>query len=214
MDEEIAIIDTNTRFEKFKNFLKKNYKKILSFLILIIIIVLSYFGFNEFKDQKRIKISNLYNSAIIGYSQNNSEETKKILLEIIQDKNPTYSPLSLYFIIDNEIIINKDKINELFNFVINEITLEKEIKNLIIYKKALFNADFVNENELLNILGPIINSESVWKSQALYLAAEYFFSKNEKQKSKEFFIKIIDLENGNSEIKIEAQKRINRDLSD
>ena len=41
MDEEIAIIDTNTRFEKFKNFLKKNYKKILSFLILIIIIVLS-----------------------------------------------------------------------------------------------------------------------------------------------------------------------------
>tara|TARA_B100000035_G_scaffold266296_1_gene238953 strand:- start:1653 stop:2297 length:645 start_codon:yes stop_codon:yes gene_type:complete len=214
MDEEIAIIDTNTRFEKFKNFLKKNYKKILSFLILIIIIVLSYFGFNEFKDQKRIKISNLYNSAIIGYSQNNSEETKKILLEIIQDKNPTYSPLSLYFIIDNEIITNKDKINELFNFVINEITLEKEIKNLIIYKKALFNADFVNENELLNILGPIINSESVWKSQALYLAAEYFFSKNEKQKSKEFFIKIIDLENGNSEIKIEAQKRINRDLSD
>jgi len=92
--------------------------------------------------------------------------------------------------------------------------LEKEIKNLIIYKKALFNAEMIEENELLEILNPIINSQSVWKSHALYLIAEYFYSKNEKQKSKEFFSQILDLENANQDLRIESQKRLNRDLSD
>ena len=44
--------------------------------------------------------------------------------------------------------------------------------------------------------------------------AEYFYSKNEKQKSKEFFNQIVTLDNANEDLKIEAQKRLNRDLSD
>ena len=83
-----------------------------------------------------------------------------------------------------------------------------------IYKKALYNADDSNESDLLNILNPVIKSESVWKSHALYLMAEYFYSKNEMQKSKEFFNQIVNLENANNEIKLESQKRLNRDLSD
>ena len=126
----------------------------------------------------------------------------------------TYSPLALYFLIDNNVISDKNKINELFDTVINETSLEKEIKNLLIYKKALFNSDFESENNLLTILKPIINSNSIWKSHALYLMAEYFYFKNEKQKSKDFFDQIIILENVNSKIKREAQKRLNRDFSE
>ena len=85
---------------------------------------------------------------------------------------------------------------------------------MIIYKKALFNADESQENELLEILKPILNSESVWKSQALYLIGEYFYAKEEKQKSKEFFEQILLLENVSQDLKIEAQKRLNRDLSE
>ena len=84
----------------------------------------------------------------------------------------------------------------------------------MIYKKALYNADNINENDLLKILKPIINSESVWKSHALYLIAEYFFHKDEKKKSIEFFNQIISLENANQDLKIESQKRLNRDLSE
>ena len=91
---------------------------------------------------------------------------------------------------------------------------DNEIKNLIIYKKALFNSDFVSENELLKILNPVINSESIWKSHALYLLAEFFYSKDEKQKAKEFFNQIIILPNANSTIKTESQKRLNRDLGE
>jgi len=60
----------------------------------------------------------------------------------------------------------------------------------------------------------LINSESVWKSHALYLMAEYFYSKDQKQKSKEFFNQIISLENSNSEVRLQAEKRLSRDLSE
>ena len=98
--------------------------------------------------------------------------------------------------------------------LIDETKLESEIKNLIIYKKALYNADQIDENNLLEMLNPVINSESIWKSHALYILAEYFYAKNEKQKSKEFFSKIINTINANQDIVREAQKRLNRDLSD
>ena len=106
------------------------------------------------------------------------------------------------------------EINNLFNVLIKNTSLEKEIKNLIIYKKALFNADTIDENGILEILNPIINSDSVWKSHALYLLAEYFYSNSEKQKSKEFFTQIMNTENANMHIIKEAQKRLNRDLSE
>ena len=120
----------------------------------------------------------------------------------------------MYFIIDNELIVDTEKINDLFDIIINKTSLENEIRNLIIYKKALYNADTINESELLDILNPLINSKSVWKSHALYLTAEYFYSKNEKQKSTEFFMQILSVDNANQDIIKKAQKRLNRDLSE
>ena len=122
--------------------------------------------------------------------------------------------MSLYFLIDNNLIDNQNEINALFDKLINETNLEEEIKNLIIYKKALINADLSTEKDLLQTLKPILNSESIWKSHSLYLIAEYFYSKNEKQKAKEFFNQVLLLPNANNDIKVESQKRLNRDLSE
>ena len=214
MDEDIAIIDSNTRNEKIKKFFI-NYKKLLiSILALVITLLISYFIFEEFNEKKKLKISDQYNQIVTEYSKDNKQITSNALVELVNKKDPTYSPLSLYFIIDNQLISEKSKVNKLFDVVIEDVSLQKEIKNLIIYKKALYNVDDIGENELLKILNPIINSESVWKSHALYLIAEYFFHKGEKQKSIEFFNQIISLENANQELKIESQKRLNRDLSE
>ena len=214
MEEDINIINTNTRNEKIKRFLLSYKKSIISLLVTIILIIIFVLGFNEYKNQKRKNISDLYNSTIIEYSKDTKEKTIKTLIEIIKKKDTTYSPLSLYFILDKNLISNRKEINNLFDILIKKTSLNIEIKNLIIYKKGLYNADQINENDLINILSPIINSESVWKSHALYLLAEYFYSKNEKQKSKEFFNQIITLKNSNQDILKEAQKRLNRDLSE
>ena len=214
MDEETAIIDQSTRNEKIKNFFIRNKSKILGILVFIVILLILFFSYNEYKDRKIVEISNQYNSLIIEYDKKNKVKTYEGLLNIINKKDSTYSPLALYFIIDNQLSEDKEQLNKLFDTIIKKVSLDKEIKNLIIYKKGLLNAETASEVELLNILKPIINSESVWRSHALYLLAEYFYSKNQKQKSKEFFEQLINLENANQDLLVEAKKRLNRDLSE
>ena len=214
MDEDIAIINTNTRSEKIKNFFLNNKNKIIIFIVSILLISILFFGYLEYTKKENIKISNLYNKTIIDFNDENKKKTSDTLIEIVNKKDPTYSPLSLYFIIDNNLLDDRNRINALFDILIQKTSLEKEIKNLLVFKKGLFNADQSNESELLEILDPLIKTESVWKSHALYLMAEFFYAKNEKLKSKEFFNQIINLENSNLDITQEAQKRLNRDFSD
>ena len=214
MDEETALIDANTRNEKIKNFLVNNKSKILTIIISIVVLLLLFFGYGEYKKRNKISVSDEFNSLTIGYNKENNSKILIGLINVIKEKNPTYSPLALYFIIDNGLTDDKDQINEYFDILIEDTSLENEIKNLVIYKKGLYNADIINEAGILKILKPIINSESVWKSHALYLLGEYFYSKQENQKAKDFFEQIVSLENSNLEIKTQAQKRLNRDLSD
>jgi len=214
MEEDINIIDAKTRNEKIKNFFIENKKLIIIFLSFLIITIISFYSYQIYKEGQRVKISDKYNSVIIDYKKNDKSKTVNLLKEIISYKDNLYSPLALYFLIDKKLVKDKNEVNNLFDILINIKSLEKEIKNLIILKKALFNADEINELKLLKILNPIINSESVWKSHALYLVAEYFYDKGEIQKSKDFFQQIILIDNPNLEIKIKAQKRLNRDLSD
>ena len=214
MDEEISIINTNTRSEKVRNFFVNNKNKIISGIVILIVVLVGAYSFERYQTNKKKEISNKFNSTTISYSEKTKDLTAKKLVEIINEQDPTYSPLALYFIIDNQLIANESEINSYFDVLIDEISMDKEIKNLVIYKKALFNADTAQESDLLNMLNPLIKSESVWKSHALYLMAEYFYSKDQKQKSKEFFNQIVSLESSNSDIKLQAEKRLNRDLSD
>ena len=214
MDEDTAIINKNTRNEKIINFFVNNTKKIIIVISVIVLIIFGYFVYEDLKKKNKIKLANKYNLAIIKFVSGDKIKVENELIDIVNKKDKTYSPLALYFLIDNNIINENNKINELFDIVINETSLEEEIKNLVIYKKALFNSDFESENNLIQILNPVINSDSAWKSHALYLMAEYFYYKNQRQKSKEFFNKILTLENSNQNIKIESQKRLNRDFSD
>jgi len=214
MDEEITIIDSNARNEKIKNFFIDNKKKLILTVSIILVIIIGYLSFEKSKERTKIKLANQYNLALIDLNPDNKQKTIDDMVNVVKSNDVTYSPLALYHLLDNNLLENKDEINLLFNELIEKTNLDNEIKNLIIYKKALFNSDFVSENELLKILNPVINSESIWKSHALYLLAEFFYSKDEKQKAKEFFNQIIVLPNANNTIKAESQKRLNRDLGE
>ena len=208
MDEEISIINNETKKEKVLNFFKNNKKKLFLLLIILILIPFSIFSYQIIKDKNKDKLSSKFNLAVSSYENGNKSEIKSIMKEIISNKDKTYSPLALYFLIDNDIQLTNEEVNNYFDIIINEINLDKEIKNLNIYKKGLFNSSFVSENELLLILKPVINSDSLWKPHALILLGEYFLDKNQNQKAKEFFNQILNIENTNEQLKIEAKKRL------
>jgi predicted negative regulator of RcsB-dependent stress response len=214
MDEEITIIDSKTRNEKIKIFFINNKKILIIGILIIILALVGYFSFDEIKKRNKIKLGNRFNLITMNYEEKTKKLTTSELIYVISENDTTYSPLALYFLLDNNLIEDNADANKLFDELIYETSLEQEIKNLIIYKKALFNSNVVSENELLQILNPIINSESVWRSHALYLLAEYFYARNESEKAKEFFNQILIIPNSNNDIKLESKKRLNRDLGE
>ena len=151
MDEETVIIDNKTRNEKIKNFLIKNKKKLVLSSIILLVVIIGFYTYQIYEQGQREKISNKYNNAIIEYQVGNKSKITQNLKEIIIAKDSTYSPLALYFIIDNKLFKDSNDVNDLFDILIDKTSLETEIKNLIIYKKALFNAEQTNEVELLKI---------------------------------------------------------------
>ena len=214
MDEEITIIDSKTRNEKIKIFFINNKKILIIGILIIILALVGYFSFDEIKKRNKIKLGNRFNLITMNYEEKTKKLTTSELIYVINKNDTTYSPLALYFLLDNNLIENNADANKLFDELIYKTNLEEEVKNMILYKKALFNSNFASENDLLQILSPIINSESVWRSHALYLLAEYFYSRDESQKAKEFFNQILTLPNGNNDIKLESKKRLNRDFGE
>ena len=213
MDEDIAIVNQETRVTLIKNFFKNNFKKILSFIFIVITLLLIYFAYDEFEKRKKVNLATTYNSLIFNTDKFSEEEIKNKMIEIINGKVDTYSTLALYYLLDNNLIKDQIKVRELFDKVIS-INKDIELKNLVIFKKGLYFSDKLEENELLEILNPIINSESIWKQHALLLMGDFYFYKKQFNKSKEFFKKILELKNVNPKIKIDVEKRLNRDFSE
>ena len=157
MSEDIEIINQNTRIEKIKNFFSNNYKKLIGSLVLILLLLFSYFGYQEYEKSAKLEIAETYNQITLKEITIQNSNDIEQLVKIIKEKDQIYSALSLYFIIENNLVNDQKEINNFFDLVIKSQE-EKEIKNLIIYKKALYNADIISENELLDILNPILYS--------------------------------------------------------
>ena len=212
MSQENNINQNINLSEKIKNFFFDNKKIIIIIFSLIVFLLILFFGYKEIQKRKILKLSEDYNSAISFFENGNNSKSKDLLKTIIEKKNKTYSVLAFYFLLDNDLVQSKNEINKYFDLIIDKLNLEKEIKFLNIYKKALYNSEFADENQMIQMLKPVINSESVWKSHSLYLLAEYFYAKNEKQKSKGFFEKILDMKDANKKIFNEAQNRLSRNF--
>ena len=213
MDEDISIINQNTRIDLIKNFFKKNIKRFLILLIISLIILVAIFTLDELKERKKNKFAVAYNSIIFDTNKYSEIEIKEKMIEIINSKIETYSNLALYYLIDKKLVKNQNEIENLFDKVISN-TKDFEHKNLAIFKKALYFSDKFNEIEILEILNPLINSDSVWKQHGLLLMGDYYFHNKEFNKSKDFFQKILELKNVNPKIRIDVERRLNRDFSE
>lgn len=213
-EQDIDIINRETKKDQIIKFIKDSKRKIVYIILIIVFIPIIIFSYQAYKVKGKKQLAEKFNLITINFDNENTSETIKNLEQIINKKDKTYSPLALYFLIDNNLIKNQSKVNDYFDLIIDDIDLDEEIKDLIIYKKAIFNSGDSNGDNLVKILNPIINKDSIWKSHALYLLGEFYYSKDDKSKAKEYFEEIVNLNNANEEIRLQSQIRLQRDLSD
>jgi hypothetical protein len=179
-------LDTNDKIQLIINKLKKHLKLIIIFCF-IAILAFSLLTFIKIKEEnKNILISEKYNQAKVFINNQKNNDGLVILEEVINTKHPFYSPLSLYLILDSNLTNDADKITELFDKVISNNNIDKENINLIKLKKALYLSNDQNEQALLELLNPIINSGSHWRVIAITFLKDYFLSKDNYLKAEEY----------------------------
>lgn len=172
----------------FKDFIKKNKLKIFFLLSAIFLIVIGLIIFNDYKKKEIIEISKSFNTAKINLQKGDKLQAKRIFLSIIDKNDSFYSPSALNLIIENNLIKNENE-NEillLYDKVIDNAGLDQETKNLFIFKKTLFIGDNISEEQLLNNLNTIIQSNSIWGKTVKNYIYEYYISRKEFEKAKEF----------------------------
>tara|TARA_Y100001970_G_C14234465_1_gene860870 strand:+ start:1976 stop:2551 length:576 start_codon:yes stop_codon:yes gene_type:complete len=184
------IKDTFQEKDKFQLIIekiKKNYKILISIIGICLLILFVYLFIQNNIKKENINISEDFNQARILISQDKKNEGKNILFKIVEKKNKFYSPLSLFVIIDQKLEEDNQKITEMFDKVISIKGIDEENKDLIKIKKALFLTEFADEDIIIKTLNPIINSKSVWRSDAINLLGDFFTNRGENFKAKEYY---------------------------
>ena len=192
MSEQIEKISFQDRVS---NFFNNNKKLILIFAITIIASILVVLIYKNIKEKKDIETAEQYTQAKIFIGKNQKGTAKIILENIIDNNHKFYSPLALYILIDNDIEKDNKKILIHFDKIIKGNYKDEESINLIKIKKTLFLLSIDDEELITKTLNPIINSNSVWRKQAINLIADYFLSKGEKIKAEEYY-KLLDIRTG------------------
>ena len=213
-DQEFDIINRETKKQKAFDFVKKNKNIFFVLILLNIFCLIGFFSYEMYLNNKRSNLANKFNNSVNSHKIGNNENILSNMVEIINSNDKTYSPLALYYLLDNNLISSIDEINKYFDVIIYDLNLDQNLVYLNIYKKTLYNADSLNEKELTSMIEPVLKDENIWQSHAMYLLAEYYYSKGDKEKSLTFYKSIVSNTNSNSEIKLEARKRIQRDFSE
>ena len=197
-----------TKKSKLKKFYESN--KILIYLFIFILIILfGYFSYYlDSKEKKKILLSENYVEAKIYLENENKVEALNLLKNAIFANDATYSTLSFFMILDQNLIKDYDEVTSLFDHLLANNKFDREIRNLLVYKKALRSSDYVNESELLAELKPLLNKETLWRPHALLLLGDYFVSKEEYVKAKEFYIEILSINNLQRDLYDQAKSQL------
>ena len=192
----------------FLEVLKDNLKTIIIFFLLLFSIFSIFSWMKYDANIKKQKLSEDFIKAKIFISEKKFVEANDILKDIVNQKDSTYSVLSLYLIINKDLEKDEKLVIKYFDKILSIKALKKEDLNLIKLKKAIYISRYEKEEDLLDLLNPIINSESFWKIQSIKFLGDYYFSKREYNKADEYYSILLNLKDPNIDNK-DIQRRIN-----
>jgi len=209
MNEDLFSADYNvTKKNKLLRFYESNKILIFSGIFVLIIASVSIFFYMSSKENKKILLAENYMQAKIYLEKGEKNKARNILEKIIFSKNSTYSALSLFLLLEENLIIDKDQLSKLFEEVLKNNKYDEEIENLIVLKRLIFESNFLTEAEILNLANPLIKQETIWKPHALMLLGDYFVFKNQNIKAREFYSKILLIENLHQGLYQQAQSQL------
>ena len=191
----------------FKDYFN-TYKKtiiILSFILVLIGGIVLWF--DNTQKNKKLKVSENFIEAKILLAQEENLKSLDYLKSIILQKDKVYSPLSLFLIIDNNLEKNKEVIIQYFDELLSINALEDEDINLLKLKKAIYISNSAKEQNMLDLLNPIINSNSVWKFQSLKFLGDYYFSLKQFKKAEQYYRILLETADNNID-KNEIERKV------
>ncbi len=186
-----------TKKSKLKEFYESNKILIYSLLFVLIVIFSSYTYYQIIKEKKKIQLSENYIQAKIYINNEKEKEAIETLKNIIFSNDPTYSTLSFFMLLNGNLITDTDEISKLFDHLLENNKFDKEIRNLLLYKKALYKSNFSDESKLLIETKELLEDsiDSVWRAHTILLLGDFYFSKKEYTKAKNFYSQILLIKN-------------------
>ena len=197
-----------TKKSKIKKFYESNKIFIFSLILILIILFGSLSFYLENQERKKILLSENYIQAKIYLENGNNNEALNTLKKVIFANDSTYSTLSFFLILNQNLISDYKEISALYDHLLENNNFEKELRNLLIYKKSLFSSNSVSETELLETIKPLLNTDTLWKPHALLLLGDYFMSKGENIKSREFYQQILSMNNLHKDLYDQAKSQL------
>jgi tetratricopeptide (TPR) repeat protein len=197
-----------TKKSKIKKFYESNKILIFSSILILIISFGSLSFYLESKESKKILLSENYVQAKFYLENGNKSEALNTLKKVIFANDSIYSTLSFFLILNQNLISDYKEISILYDHLLENNKFEKELRNLLIYKKALFISNSIIESELLETIKPLLNTDTLWKPHALLLLGDYFMSKGENIKAIEFYQQILSINNLHKDLYNQAKSQL------
>ena len=197
-----------TKKSRIKKFYESNKIFIFSFILILIILFGSLSFYLEKQERKKILLSENYTQAKIYLENGNKNEALNTLKKVIFANDSIYSTLSFFLILNQNLISDHKEISALYDHLLENNNFDKELRNLLTYKKSLFSSNFVSETEMLETMKPLLNTDTLWKPHALLLLGDYFMSKGENIKSREFYQQILSMNNLHKDLYDQAKSQL------
>ena len=122
-EQEIEIISSNTRREKIKNFFVNFRKQIITFLVVIILGLFSYFLYIEYQNSAKENLAERFNLAVTKFEINQKENLD---LEF-KEMQFLYSDSDGYHFMDtktyDQLALSKDEVEDTANYLIENLSV-------------------------------------------------------------------------------------------
>ena len=151
--------------EKLKLFFKEQKVKIILISCTCVLITIIFLVMKVFQERENILISEKFIKANIFLSSQNEDKSKELYEEIIKSKNKFYSILALNTILEKELENDENIIINYFN-MLQDLSIPRDQKDLLIFKKALYLIQISKIKEGKDLLKKLSNSNSYLKNIA------------------------------------------------